>query len=157
MESLEKKGEKKLPLLHTSNTCLHPMPLPLGAEMQTLTRNSYQFSDPSLTGLPPFSSSDSNDATADMSPRFNYQSLLHISGLSYVSPPDLSLLSLPPSGIHTMLLTAGLWGLDLSMDEEFHQADLIGKKYLQGTPSPATAAGEGVRKDPSWTDTSCIR
>ena len=81
-------------------------------------------------------------------PSFNY----HQSGSScYVSPPDLSLLSLPPSGIHTMLLTAGLWGLDLSMDEEFHQADLIGKKYLQGTPSPATAAGEGGRRNPGPT------
>jgi len=46
---------------------------------------------------------------------------------------EVSLLSLPPSGINTMLLTAGLWGLDLSMDEDLHQADLIDRKYLQGT------------------------
>ena len=57
---------------------------------------------------------------------------------------DISLLSLPPSGVNTMLLTAGLWGLNYSMDENVHQADLIGMKYLQGTSSAASGCvGDG--------------
>ena len=55
---------------------------------------------------------------------------------------DLSTLSLPPSGLNTMLLTANLWGLEHSMDENVHQADVIGMKYLQGVPSSATGVAD---------------
>lgn len=96
----------------------------------------------------PAKSSSGMHASSASDPSFNLHSILHSSSYSNGrsserSPQDVSLLSLPPSGINTMLLTAGLWGLDLSVDEDLHHADLIGKKYLHGLPG-ATSGSDSV-------------
>ncbi len=120
---------------------------------ETLRGNSKASSDLSLClgnvveSMPAKSSSGMHASSAN-DPSFNLHSILHSSSISNGrsserSPQDISLLSLPPSGINTMLLTAGLWGLDLSVDEDLHHADLIGKKYLHRLPSVASA-GDSV-------------
>ena len=111
-----------------------------------------------LTEQGSYPSSESSFSTPDPSSRtFNFQSFLGTStngssidrggggggvgSTNFLGPGEVSLLSAPPSGINTMLLTAGLWGLDLSMDEDLHQADLIDRKYLQGTPDYGLRGG----------------
>lgn len=93
-------------------------------------------------GLPLDDGVDSNCSHTVLSlPRSRHKENKCTDGLYQQCLADMSLLSLPPSGVNTMLLTAGLWGLDYSMDENVHQADLIGMKYLHGMPSAATGGG----------------